>query len=293
MRALFTSVNLCGDLVASLSIIPTWSKLHPEYDIEVRVQDQSFCDVVVGKHGWGEVKRQEGNFNLVRWPRDKNEYDFFHNLDLLRAVEYSWNGSHPITDGFGVQLAISPNQIQRRFGFVNAHLVLPITKFKKYVAITPFCGGAQKQKDGGSERSLPFPLWGWLIAKLNEMNINVRIYGFSKSPWEEFKKYITSPNVEYVSQENIVDSISEWVNLNCIGFITVDSGPLHCISAAIGELERIDYPILGFFTSLIPLKTNWPYGFPQDKVFYMHKYCGKITASDIELPLFNFIKNLK
>jgi hypothetical protein len=279
-------VELLGDGVSATAAARDWALANPEYLVEVRTQNQGFCEVLEGDHGWGTIKKYPGDFDLIRNPPDKDKYDKFIHLNVSAASAISWRENTHITDGFCRSIGLPTPS--KKWGSLAPFKPYPGTE-KQYLSVLPFCGGVKKSDTGGSERSLSFPVWNQILDIVSRY-IPVKVFGHSKSPWKLFNKYVSNkPGVTLVSEESMIETLKYVLSPRSIGVIAPDSGPLHCVSAGCQQFKLYNFPVLAFLTSVIPENVNHPYGVPAKDLVTITGFCGRLGMKDIQESLESFI----
>lgn len=282
-RALFSAVELLGDMVEITPALYTWKKLHPDYEIELRLQDEEHCKIL-NKIPDINVKLIPGDFDLVRNPPDKKEYDFFHHFSVAKASKISWNMDIHMSKGFAKVLGVETD-----FMYPIINDIKVARNFRNYIAIAPFAGSANKDtEDGGGERALPMSIWAGIIKLIITITkYDVVVLGHSKSPWGMWDTYVTDKVDSIALQNNNITSVEETMEViaspSCQGVIAPDSGILHCVSALSQQLykkEKRHIPTLAFLSTVVPTRVSYPFGINSNHLLAYRSYCGKISLSE-------------
>lgn len=290
-RALFTSVNLLGDTVCITPAIRAWSDAHPGTHIEVRVQDQGICDVITGNHPYGIVKRVPGNFELVRTPPDRGDYDFFFNFDITMAHQLAVAKNIHIIQAYGQTLGVT---IKCPYPIIN-HItptVIPLIK-KPYICVCPFAGQITNTINRGHERAFSFRLWNNILNYLKSDEYQIAILGYPSSPWASFEKEVdapllTSSQVVFISEPSIISTLGYIASSRCLGFVGHNSGMMHCVSGLYKQHSNPSLTVLACMTSIVSPSIHHPTGIPNKNLVIRYDYGSKAVLGDIIRELSKF-----
>jgi hypothetical protein len=300
MKALFSAVELLGDLVEITPTLYAWKKANPEYEIELRLQDQPHCHVLENLPGIA-VSFIPGDFDLTRNPADKDTYDFFHLFAVQNASKHSWRLNRPISEGYAVHLNDEIRRSKKEVKTVNLKDYTPILPtidiynekwpmVNSYISVTPFCGGRITTPDGGGDRPLGWKLWNSIFEFLTiKTKHDIAVLGHDRTDWTMFDKYVKPSNrIHKVSIPSVKDTIDFIFNEpRGVGFISPDSGYLHCVSGGVKQLNS-KLGCMIFLTKAVPTYVSYPYGIPKEQIIVSLAHNGDLKFTDIRQKLYLF-----
>jgi len=288
--ALFTNVALLGDGVCNIPSVKKWSEENPEYNIELRVQNQRFCNIYKGLDFCTTVISKEEDFEKVKFPEDREDYDFFYCLtnpkEEITPSAIAWQSKCHLIEGCSnllLKKSVSPIPILPRLEPKN-YLDVP------YLSVVPWAGH-HTNNDGSNERSLSYNIWRKILKFLSP-KIKIVIFGHPGSPWELFSKYVKpNNNIIFADIPEVKDSVEYIVSNNSYGFIGMDSGITHCVSGAINQIQRGWFPTV-FLPAHVPdLPVIYPHGIPK-KNMVVYRNDHRTTNYASIYPIFKSFINL-